>query len=546
MWQISLFKTYFGVAEGGVYFVLFCAILGSSAYLVSFISLHHTIQVHFYDFTKPNLPVHMASDVDDMFVPLPFNSCCWVKAGDKLDACLQFADRLPHMAATINEDGSALGAAMIAGELVLSDSGGRIMATYSKVPTLGVGVFKPKEDTQLRGNKDKEKELWNPTPGWWPDFGVRCAKASIGVDFFAFPMQPCELATIGSVAAITGGQVYLYAHFMPQRDADRLLHQMTHNVTREAGYAGMMIVRCSRGIRVKSYSGHFYQTDTQVVDIAAIDSDKTYGVELEHEGKINPAQVEHSYLQTALLYTTRSGRRRIRVHTLRLQVASTIPFAFKHADLGTTVALLARRATNVAQTKGLAAAWTSLHNSCVDILAAYRQHVAKSSPSAQLVLPEAMKLLPIFCLAIGKSPGFRPLTGGNDSIDERVFQLHNLHAMRMCDIQPYCYPKLLPLHSMQPNCGEYDEQNGIFILPAPIELASEKVSSSGIFLLHDYTTDRLYIWVGERASPHLQSALFGEEYVTAAAGHNFSHFIREKCEPNSVRSRVCVCVWTKG
>ncbi len=35
------------------------------------------------------------------------------------------------------------------------------------------------------------------------------------------------------------------------------------------------------------------------------------------------------YLQGALLYTTRSGQRRIRVHTLRMTVASNLPNLFR-------------------------------------------------------------------------------------------------------------------------------------------------------------------------------------------------------------------------
>ena len=497
-------------------------------------------QVHFYDMTKPNLPVHEAPDVDEMFIPLPFNRCCWVNVSERLDACLQFAQRLPSMVNVINENGSCLGAAVTAGELVLSDSGGRMMVSYSQPPKAGVGVFKPKEDHKLRGT-DQEKELWNPTPGWWPDFGAKCAKENIAVDFFAFPSAQCELATIGCVAAMTGGQVYLYANFSRLRDSERLVHQIVRNLTRESGYAGMMILRCSPGIRVKAngYMGHFHQTDTQVIDLAGIDCDKTYGIELEHEGKINPQQQDFSYLQIALLYTTRAGRRRIRVHTLRLQVATTVPIAFKHADLDTSISLLSRRASIVAQTKGVSAAWAFLHSTCVDILAAYRQHVATSSPNTQLVLPEAMKHLPIFSLAIAKSPGFRPLaSAGTESIDERVYQLHNLQAMRLCDVQPYFYPRLYQLHAMHEGCGEYDEARDLFVLPHNLELTGDKVNSSGIYLMHDYTTDCLYVWVGERASPTLQAALFGAEEVTTEMVQRFRQIVSESVPRGTPRAKV--------
>eukprot|EP01064_Diplonema_japonicum_P034077 TRINITY_DN693_c0_g1_i1.p1 TRINITY_DN693_c0_g1~~TRINITY_DN693_c0_g1_i1.p1 ORF type:complete len:1392 (+),score=276.16 TRINITY_DN693_c0_g1_i1:58-4233(+) len=498
--------------------------------------------VHFYDMTKPNLPIYMAPDVDDMFVPLPFNKVCWVEIGDKLDVCLEFVERLPHMVNAVDEDGSALGSALVAGELVLDGTGGKIMLTYSQAPTAGAGVFKARDDHKLLAT-DKEKELWCPAPGWWPEFGVKCAKKQISIDVLAFPMTSCELSTIGSLCGITGGQLYLYANFNHQRDGERLAHQVTRNLTRETGYAGMMLLRTSPGIRVKGYSGHFFQSDPDVVDLAGIDCDKTYTVELEHERKINPTSTTASYLQMALLYTRRDGKRRIRVHTLRLQVAQSIPLIFRYADLETTVALVTRKAIALVETKGLIAARDLIHRTCVDILAGYRQHCAMNSPSGQLVLPEALKLIPIYSLSISKSPCFRP-TGGNDSVDERVYQLFNLKTMRLCDIAPYFYPRLYPIHAMPHNCGMFDDEKGVFILPNPEILASDKVNSSGVYLLHDFATDCFYVWVGERASLALQQTLFSAPNgVTIETVQNFSKLISETTSPSTTEGEQTMARW---
>lgn len=40
----------------------------------------------------------------------------------------------------------------------------------------------------------------------------------------------------------------------------------------------------------------------------------------------------------------------------------------------------------------------------VGVLAAYRRHCASQSSSAQLILPEALKLMPLYALALLKSP----------------------------------------------------------------------------------------------------------------------------------------------
>ncbi|KAJ9449606.1 Protein transport protein Sec24-like CEF, partial [Diplonema papillatum] len=461
--------------------------------------------VHFYDMTKDDLPIYLAPDVDDVFVPLPFNKVCWVKIGAGLQTCLRFAARLVQVASLVNEDGCCVGAALTAAQLVLDDAGGRIMCTCSSYPNVGVGHYKPRDDHKLLAG-NKEKEVWSAAPGWWPDFGLKCAKRQVAVDFFVFPQSFVDLVTLGSVAHTTGGQVYLYTNFNPARGYDRLRHQVTRNLTRESGHAGMLIVRCSPGIRVKSYHGDFMQTDPNVIDIAGIDCDKTIFVELEHEGKINAQQSPRAYLQTALLYTRRDGRRRVRVHTLALQV-QTGAAVFRGADMDAMLSWMTHKAIHALQTKGINSIRDGLQDSCVEMLAAYRKNCASTAPAGQLILPETLKLTPIFCLSLLKAPCFRPIEG-SESIDERTYHIANLRTMRLADLSLYYYPRLFPLFGMPANCGTFDEEKGLFVLPNQEILASDEVRSSGVYLLHDYTTDFIYVWVGERACVKLQAELF--------------------------------------
>jgi protein transport protein SEC24 len=55
----------------------------------------------------------------------------------------------------------------------------------------------------------------------------------------------------------------------------------------------------------------------------------------------------------------------------------------------------------------LAAARDATTSNTVATLAAYRKHCAINSPSVQLILPEALKLLPLYALALLKGPALR-------------------------------------------------------------------------------------------------------------------------------------------
>lgn len=46
-------------------------------------------------------------------------------------------------------------------------------------------------------------------------------------------------------------------------------------------------------------------------------------------------------------------------------------------------------------------------NNAVTTLAAYRKHCASNSSAVQLILPEALKLLPLYALALLKGPSLR-------------------------------------------------------------------------------------------------------------------------------------------
>ena len=48
-----------------------------------------------------------------------------------------------------------------------------------------------------------------------------------------------------------------------------------------------------------------------------------------------------------------------------------------------------------------------IYKTAVDILFAYRDKVARSAASGQLILPESLKLLPLYALALTKASAFR-------------------------------------------------------------------------------------------------------------------------------------------
>lgn len=101
-----------------------------------------------------------------------------------------------------------------------------------------------------------------------------------------------------------------------------------------------MRVRSSTGLRVVGHHGNFHQNSTTDLAFGTLDADKALSVSLEHSRALDGRQ--YACLQSAVLYTTRDGQRRVRVCNLALQVATLAGDVYRYADMDAVVAHLVR------------------------------------------------------------------------------------------------------------------------------------------------------------------------------------------------------------
>ncbi len=131
-------------------------------------------------------------------------------------------------------------------------------------------------------------------------------------------------------------------------------------------------------------------------------------VELKHEDKLN--ENSKIFIQLALLYASLSGQRRIRLHNLSLSVCTQYSQMFASCDIDTLInymAKLACRSVIVSTPKSIR---ENLINQVANILACYRKNCTNSPSKGQFILPETLKLLPVFSNSLLKSDA---ITGGN-------------------------------------------------------------------------------------------------------------------------------------
>lgn len=130
-------------------------------------------------------------------------------------------------------------------------------------------------------------------------------------------------------------------------------------------------------------------------------------MEIKHDDKLS--EDEGVYLQIALLYTSCAGQRRLRILNLSLKTCSQMADLYRSCELDTLINFFAKQSTFRLLEHNPKTVKDGIINRAAQILANYRKNCASPSSAGQLILPECMKLLPLYINCLLKSDA---LSGG--------------------------------------------------------------------------------------------------------------------------------------
>lgn len=267
-----------------------------------------------------------------------------------------------------------------------------------------------------------------------------------------------------------------------------------------------MKVRSSNGLQVAEYFGNFlHHTFGADLEIGVIDADKAIGVKFSYDGKLDSKRDAH--FQSALLYTTASGQRRVRCSNIIASVSDNARECMKFVDQDAIYTLIAKDAAS-----RLATTSTSLKDirlglteKTIDVLAGYRKNFsAQNHPPGQLVMPERLKEFAMYMLALIKSRAFK---GGSESTDRRVHDMRMVRAMGAGELSVYLYPRMIPIHNLQPEDG-FPDETGHLRMPPTIRTSFSRVEPGGVYLVDNGQV--CLLWLHAQTSPNLLADLFGE------------------------------------
>lgn len=239
-----------------------------------------------------------------------------------------------------------------------------------------------------------------------------------------------------------------------------------------------MRVRTSTGVRPTDFYGHFFMSNTTDMEMSAVDCDKAIAVEIKHDDKL--IEEEGVYIQVALLYTSCSGQRRLRIINQSLKTCSQMADLYRSCDLDTLINFFGKQSAYKLLENNPKAVKDALVSRSAQILANYRKNCASPSSAGQLILPECMKLLPLYVNCLLKSDA---LSGGSDmTLDDRSFVMQAIMTMDVPNSVNYFYPRLIPLHEIRPPANDSTPLD----IPPPIRCSIEKISDQGVYILGKY------------------------------------------------------------
>ena len=346
-----------------------------------------------------------------------------------------------------------------------------------------------------------------------PDF----VKNGTAVEMFLLSDKNEDATSLVPLSRHTGGRVFYLPRYDPQRNAIGLEAQVRRLLTEEFGIDAMFRVRTSNGISVDSYSGNI-QDDTNEVDVllCGVSPSTTITAKLQYDEKLEEGSFV--YIQSALVYTDKRGVRKIRVSTTQVKVEDSIQAIFKSADIDAVLSTLVRNAVKTAYASGHTQAAKLLRSECTNILAMYRKHFYGRTSSGQLLLPEALKLLPVYVQALLKDKGF---TKGLAVASERVAKFAYYMGCSPLELQLELYPRMFPLHEIIGLTTPILPHG----FPHACRLSQEFIARDGVYLVDDGTSAlTIYIVSPADVKPEVAQTLFGVTEIASVPYNDVSLF----------------------
>ena len=482
-------------------------------------------------------------DVEDPFCPLANGAFVTLVSETDVATVGAFLDRVPQIfggggkdAVPVAATGESAGSAAIkAGvETLKAVGGGRLLTFLHSLPHKGALALKPRESGKPPSERDP-LDIMSPhgaTGKLYMQLARDAAQNQVCIDLFALTKSYVDMATISILSSCTSGSVYRYSPFSCSADSARFFDDLRWNLTRPSGLEAVGKLRVSSGLSVEEVIGSFSKAGQNDLVFPTINSDSTIFAKLAHDERLREGS--QAYFQFATLYSTTAGQRRVRVHSMALPVTRSLGSVFRGADLEVYMGYLARQAAAAMPGKSLVNVRDVIAKAATGTLVAYRKHCASSSSSSgQLILPESLKLIPLFCLGLSKLPCFRT----DARADSRAVWLSRIESLPLDRLLPAVHPRLFRVSLDVASTGQRGQNPEQGAIPESLPLSAEHLDASGVYVLENGYD--LFVYFGRDAPASAVEQLLGTSSLHSIDPSTFADLPQQE-NPLSKQTREVI------
>lgn len=471
-------------------------------------------KIHFYNLKSEQCSVHIASDLEDPFVPI--HDGLFV---DPQEYDMQINDALNKIDELYSEfkpGEVAYGAALKYALYALgSVGGGKVTATLSKLPSYGPGIL---ANTNDRDNGTESYKSDNP---YYNKLADEFVKMNVGLDLFVVSKGAVDLINSSVIVQKTSGLLKLYPNYQPDRDEIQFNEDYKKAILSVRGYQGQLKVRCSAGLQVKTYYGNFDPKSAVDPKLPTLSSEQQYSALFSYDDKLGTK--EDAHFQTALLYTGIDGRRRVRVINVVAATTNEVSEVFAFADQDVVLDIIVKDCLSYLNKQHPTEIKNTLTTKVVEVFTQYRGlAVHQNLVPTQLVFPDSLKTLIAYISAFQKSKIFKTSVSNN----LKIYDYYELNSLTLDRLLLKLYPRIIPLHSLDDTDCMYDEVTGSFNLPINTRATSSALQYGGAYFI--FSGEKLYLWIHNAVNPLLLNDLIGVEKLEV-----ISPFINELPELNT-------------
>lgn len=469
--------------------------------------------LHYFSFSGTQVVHHVCPDVTTVVAPCSTDGIL-ANMVSKREMILDFLNQtlvafpFEKDQSSNTDTKSALGPALKAAIKVLSHIGGRITVIQAQLANHGClddgSILTLREDYASKKNHSLDKNgdyitpLINPATSYYKTLALECSEHQISVDIFNLSNTYADLASISPLAKLTAGTIYHYSNSPSERDSSlvRFDQDFRYHLLKPLGLESVLRLRYSRGLKIHTFHGNFFVRSPNLLVLPIANPDASYALQIAIEDDLKP-DTRYVYFQVSILYTTPEGERRIRVHTARYPTVTTLPEIIYGANQTAIVAMLAKMAVDRSLQTSIGEAKEALIGAGVDLLETYSIADEMRARSYSMGLPENLRLVPLYILALLKHVAFK--MGSAIKLDDRTAAMERLKTLTVEDLIIYIYPDLFPIQNIAGDPNE-DWKN-------PMQLTAAHIERNGAYLLDAY--DVMIIYVCEYIDPRWCYDVFG-------------------------------------